>query len=182
MKPTGACEAEKEPNLFPQEEAGERRPRRDFFGALILLAVSSAFVVEALRHPFKGSAWAWYTSPGIFPLGTGVCLGVCSLIVAVRGFAGWRAERVAIGPIQWRAGLRQWGMGRFAAGAAMIVVFLSLLGKVNFYLLAALTIISFGTSFRSGSLSQALNASAIASTVVVVFLYIISRIFGIVFP
>jgi hypothetical protein len=73
-------------------------------------------------------------------------------------------------------------MGRFAAGAAMIVVFLSLLGKVNFYLLAALTIISFGTSFRSGSLSQALKASAIASTVVVVFLYIISRIFGIVFP
>jgi hypothetical protein len=182
VKSTGACEAEKEPNLFPQEEGGERRPRRDFFGALLLLALSSAFVAEALRHPFKGSAWEWYTSPTIFPLGTGMCLGVCSLIVAVRGFVGWRADQVAIGPIRWAAGLGEWGMVRFLAGATMIVAFLFLLGKVNFYLLAALTIMSFGTSFRSGSLSKALKASAIAATVVVVFLYIIGRIFGIVFP
>ena len=182
MKSTGACETEKEPNLLPPDQGGERRPRRDFFGALLLLALSSAFVAEAFRRPFTGGAWEWYTSPSIFPLGTSVCLGVCSLILAVRGFAGWRADKEAIGPIRWAAGLREWGMGRFLAGAAMIVIFLFLLGKVNFYLLAALTITSFGTIFRSGSLSKALQASAVASTVILVFLYIISRIFGIVFP
>jgi hypothetical protein len=104
------------------------------------------------------------------------------LIVAVRGFVGWRADKEAIGPIRWAAGLRQWGMGRFLAGAAMIVAFLFLLGKVNFHLLAALTIMSFGTIFRSGSMANALKVSAIASAVILVFLYIISRIFGIVFP
>jgi hypothetical protein len=182
VKSTGACEAQDAPVLLPPNQGGEPKPRRDFFGALLLLAISGAFVAEALRRPFTGSAWEWYTSPGIFPLGTGACLGVCSLIVAVRGFAGWRAEKETIGPIRWVEGLRQWGMARFVAGAAMIVVFLFLLGKLDFYLLAALTIMSFGTIFRSGPLPNALKASFIASSVILVFLYVISRIFGIVFP
>ena len=168
--------------LPPDAGGGERRPRRDFFGALFLLAISAAFTVQALRMPFKDASWEWYTAPNIFPLSMAVCLGLGALFVGVRGFVGWRADHQAIGPIRWVDGARDWGMGRFLAGAALILLLIFLLGKINFYILAPATIVVFAVVFRSDPLPRALKSSLIASLFIVAFLYIISTIFGIVFP
>ncbi|MCE5263153.1 MAG: hypothetical protein LLG97_06425 [Deltaproteobacteria bacterium] len=168
--------------LPPDAGGGKRRPRREFFGALFLMAISAAFIVEALRMPFKDPSWEWYTSPNIFPLSMAVCLGTCALFVACRGLIGWLANKEAIGPLRLVEGGREWGMGRFLAGATMIAVLIFLLGKINFYILAPSTIMVFGVVFRSHPLAKALKSSLIASAFILAFLYIISRIFGIVFP
>jgi hypothetical protein len=174
--------AEEEIPLPPDGGGGNRRPRRDFFGATFLLAVSSAFVVQALRMPFKDPSWEWYTAPNIFPLGMATCLGAGALFVAIRGLIGWRADRAAIGPMRWAESAREWGMGRFLAGAAMIAFLNFLLGKIDFYVLAPASIMVFGLVFRSDPLAKALKSSAIAAVFIVAFLFIISRVFGIVFP
>jgi hypothetical protein len=174
--------AEEEIPLPPDGGGGNRRPRRDFFGATFLLAVSSAFVVQALRMPFKDPSWEWYTAPNIFPLGMATCLGAGALFVAIRGLIGWRADRAAIGPMRWAESAREWGMGRFLAGAAMIAFLNFLLGKIDFYVLAPAAIMVFGLVFRSDPLAKALKSSAIAAVFIVAFLFIISRVFGIVFP
>ena len=138
--------AEEEIPLPPDGGGGNRRPRRDFFGATFLLAVSSAFMVQALRMPFKDPSWEWYTAPNIFPLGMATCLGAGALFVAIRGLIGWRADRAAIGPMRWAESAREWGMGRFLAGAAMIAFLNFLLGKIDFYVLAP----GFDHGFRPG--------------------------------
>jgi hypothetical protein len=174
--------AEEEIPLPPDGGGGNRRPRRDFFGATFLLTVSSAFVVQALRMPFKDPSWEWYTAPNIFPLGMATCLGAGALFVAIRGLIGWRADRAAIGPMRWAESAREWGMGRFLAGAAMIAFLNFLLGKIDFYVLAPASIMVFGLVFRSDPLAKAFKSSAIAAVFIVAFLFIISRVFGIVFP
>lgn len=168
--------------LPPDAGGGERRPRREFFGALFLLAISAAFIVQALRMPFTDPSWQWYTAPNIFPLSMAVLLGASALFVAIRGFIGWRANQASIAPIRWVEGARAWGMGRFVAGAALIVVLIFLLGKINFYLLAPGAIMVFGLVFRSDPLAKALKSALIAAAFIVAFLYLISAVFGIVFP
>jgi hypothetical protein len=111
-----------------------------------------------------------------------VCLGAAALFVAVRGFVGWRANATTIGPIRWAESAREWGLRRFLAGAAMIAGLIWLLGKIDFYLLAPASIIVFGLTFRSDPLAKALKASLIAAVCIVAFLFIISKVFGIVFP
>jgi len=73
-------------------------------------------------------------------------------------------------------------MRRFLAGAAMIAFLIFLLGKINFYLLAPGSIMVFGLVFRSDPLAKAAKSSMIAAVFIVSFLFIISRVFGIVFP
>ncbi|MBV5333261.1 hypothetical protein JZU54_06945 [bacterium] len=176
-------QAEEETILLPPDAGGgERRPRRDFLGALFLLAISAAFTVQALRMPFTDPSWQWYTSPNIFPLSMAVCLGLGALFVGVRGFVGWRAKHQAIGPIRWAEGARDWGMGRFLVGAVLILLLIFVLGKINFYVLAPATIMVFGLVFRSDPLAKALKSSLIASAFILAFLYLISMVFGIVFP
>lgn len=176
-------QAEEEPILLPPDSGGgERRPRRDFFGALFLLAISAAFIVQALLMPFTDPSWEWYTSPNIFPLSMAVCLGASTLFVACRGLIGWQVNKEAIGLLRLVEGAREWGMGRFLAGAFLIAVLIFLLGKINFYVLAPATIMVFGVVFRSDPLAKALKSSLIASAFILAFLYIISKIFGIVFP
>jgi hypothetical protein len=175
--------AEEEHILLPPVDGDEKRtPRRDFFGALVLLAIAAVFIVQALRMPFSDPSWEWYTAPNIFPLCMAVCLGAAALFVAVRGFVGWRANATTIGPIRWAESAREWGLRRFLAGAAMIAGLIWLLGKIDFYLLAPASIIVFGLTFRSDPLAKALKASLIAAVCIVAFLFIISKVFGIVFP
>lgn len=168
--------------LPPSDGGGGRRSRREFFGALFLLAISAAFIVQALRMPFTDPSWEWYTSPNIFPLSMAVCLAAGALFVACRGLISWLANNETIGPLRWAKSAREWGMGRFLAGATLIALLIFLLGKINFYLLAPATIMVFGVVFRSDPLAKALKSSLIASAFILAFLYIVSRIFGIVFP
>jgi hypothetical protein len=176
-------QAEEESVLLPPDAGGgERRARREFFGALFLMAISAAFIVQALRMPFTDPSWEWYTSPNIFPLSMAVCLAASTLFVACRGLIGWLANKEAIGSLRWVEGGREWGMGRFLAGATLIAVLIFLLGKINFYVLAPATIMVFGVVFRSDPLAKALKSSLTASAFILAFLYIISKIFGIVFP
>jgi hypothetical protein len=178
-----AVEAEKGHALLSPREGGEtRRPRRDFFGAIVFVAIAAFFVVQSLRMPFRDAAWQWYTAPNIFPLAMSACLGAAALFVAVRGFLGWRAQKDAIGPIHWAASARQWALGRFIAGAAMIAALISLLGRIDFYLLAPASILVIGVAFRSDPLPKASKSSLIAAVFVVALLYVISKVFGIVFP
>ena len=175
--------AEEESALLPPDGGGGKwRPRREFFGALFLLVIAGAFIVQAVRMPFKDPSWEWYTAPNIFPLGMAVCLALCALFVAVRGFAGWRRDKDTIAPIRWGDDAREWGMARFVGGALMIAALVYLLGKVNFYLLAPASIIVFGVVFRSDPLARALKSAVIAALFIAAFLYAISSIFGIVFP
>jgi hypothetical protein len=168
--------------LPPDGGGDKQQPRRDFFGALLLIAIAAAFVIQALRMPFKDPAWEWYTAPNIFPLAMALCLGLCALIVAVRGCVRWRANADAIGPLRLAASAREWGLARFLAGAVLIAVQIFLLGKVDFYVLAAASIIVFGIAFRSDPLAKALKSAVITALFVVAFLFLISKIFGIVFP
>ena len=175
--------AEEESVLLPPDGGGEkRRPRREFFGALFLLAIAGAFIVQALRMPFKDPSWEWYTAPNIFPLAMAICLALCALFVGVRGFVGWQRDKAAIGPIRWVEGAREWGIGRFVGGALMIALLITLLGKVDFYLLAPGSIVVFGLVFRSDPWRKAIRSSLTAAAFIVAFLYLISSIFGIVFP
>jgi hypothetical protein len=175
--------ADEESVLLPPDGGGGKRlPRREFFGALFLMAIASAFIIQALRMPFKDPSWEWYTAPNIFPLAMAACLAFCALFVGMRGFAGWRRDHDRIRPIRWVEDARAWGMGRFVAATLMIALLVYLLGKVNFYLLAPASIVVFGLAFRSDPLPKTLKSAVIAAAFVAAFLYMISRIFGIVFP
>jgi hypothetical protein len=155
----------------------------DFLGALLLIAVSIAFALAALRIPFQSSSWVWYTSPGIFALVMAICLGGCSLFVAYRGFRGWlRNRKEVVQPIGWGERLRLWGMGRFLGSVAIILVYILLLGKVPFLVASVGLILTLGTVFREGSLWDAFRPAIIASAVVVFVVYAIRKIFGIMFP
>jgi hypothetical protein len=73
-------------------------------------------------------------------------------------------------------------MGRFLASAAIIFVYILLLGRLPFLLLSVLLILILGTAFREGRFLDALRPAIIAALVVVGFSYVIMNIFGIVFP
>lgn len=178
-----AEKAEEGPILLPPADGGDtRQPRRDFFGALVLVAIAAAFIVQSLRMPFKDPSWDWYTAPNIFPLAMGICLGAAASFVVIRGFVSWRANVNTIGSVQWSEAAREWGVGRFVAAAVMIAGLIFLLGKINFYLLAPGSIMVFGLTFRSDPLAKAFKSSLIAAVFIVTFLFAISKIFGIVFP
>ena len=176
------------PDKSRQEEGAapppetERADGRDFLGGLLLFIVSIAFGAASLQIPFKSQSWEWYTSPGIFALAMAVCLGGCSLVVGVRGLRGWLKKRHRAGPLRWREGLRAWGMGRFLASAAIILVYVLLLGRLPFLLLSVALILVLGTAFREGRFLDALRPAVIAALAVAGFSYVIMSIFGIVFP
>jgi|PlaIllAssembly_1097288.scaffolds.fasta_scaffold07362_3 hypothetical protein len=160
----------------------EPSPGRDFLGALLLLIVSFSFIVASLQIPFQNPEWKWYTSPGIFALTMAVCLGGCSLVVGYRGLRGWVKKRPANRSGSWLEGLRSWGMGRFLASVAIILVYLILLGRVPFLLASVGLILIFGTVFREGRFLDGLRPASIAALVVVIFSYTIMKVFGIIFP
>ena len=173
--------AEGDSGLFPPD-GEKRRPRREFFGALFLAAIALAFIAQALRMPFKDPSWEWYTAPNIFPLAMAVGLGACAAFVAVRGLLEWRADPAAVGPLNLADSARRWGIGRFLGGVVLIGLLIFLLGKVSFYLLAPGSILVFGLVFRSDPWRKAIRSSLTAAAFIVAFLYLISSIFGIVFP
>lgn len=155
----------------------------DFLGALLLIAVSVAFAFAALRIPFQSSSWVWYTSPGIFALAMAICLGGCSLFVAYRGFRGWRKNRQeVVQSMGWGDKLRIWGMRRFLGSVAIILVYILILGKVPFMVASVGLILTLGTVFREGRFWDAFRPAIIASAVVVVVAYAITKIFGIMLP
>ncbi len=155
---------------------------RDFLGGLLLLVVSLAFGIAALRMPFRSESWEWYTSPGIFALALAVCLGGCSLAIGCRGLRGWWATRGRSAPPDWRGGLRDWGMGRFLAAVGIIGVYLILLGRVPFLLASGGLILVFGTLFREGNFLGGLRPAIIAAAIIMMFSYGIMKIFGVVYP
>jgi len=73
-------------------------------------------------------------------------------------------------------------MGRFLAAAAIILVYILLLGKVPFLVASVCLILILGTGFREGRFLDALRPSVIAALVVVVVALVISKVFGIMFP
>ena len=163
--------------------ASERSDRRDFIGALLLLSVSAAFAFAALRIPFRNpGSWEWYTSPGIFALAMAICLGACSLVVGYRGLCGWLKKRDTQESLNWKEEIHRWGMGRFLASVAIVLVYLLLLGRVNFFVASVGLILVFGTVFRGGKFFEGLRPAIIAAFVVVIFSYVIMKVFGIVFP
>jgi hypothetical protein len=177
-----AEETHQEEGGFAPPSETERSHRRDFIGAFLLFVVSVAFAIASLRIPFQTSSWVWYTSPGLFALSMAIFLGLCSVAVGYRGLRGWLRERHTLEPVRWGEGLRLWGMGRFLASVAIILVYLALLGRVPFLLASVGLILTFGTVFREGRLWDALRPAIIAALVVVVFSFVIMKVFGITFP
>ena len=173
-------------NSLPEEgdapPPAARSHPRDFFGGLLLVAVSVAFGAASLRMPFKNESWEWYTSPSIFALAMAVCLGGCSLAVGCRGLRGFLADRGHGPRPDWRGGLRAWGMGRFLAAVALIGAYLVLLGRVPFLLASAGLILVFGTLFRDGDFVGGVRPAIIAAGIISLFSYGIMTIFGVFFP
>jgi hypothetical protein len=159
-----------------------RSDLRDFLGGLLLSVVSALFAVVSLRMPFRSESWEWYTSPSIFPLAMAVCLGVCGLVIGSRGLRECLAHRGQRARLDWRQGLRDWGMGRFLAAVGIIGLYLILLGRVPFLLASAGLILIFGTLFREGDFVGGLRPSIIAAAIIAAFSYGIMTIFGVVFP
>ena len=168
--------------LPPDAGGGARRPRREFFGALFLLALAAAFIVQALGMPFKDTSWEWYTAPNIFPLCMAAGLGLSAVFVALRSLLEWRAHVGSIPPLRLVESARAWGMHRFLGGAFLIGVLIFLLGKIDFYVLAPGAVLVFGLLFRSDPWQKAARSAAVAAIFIVVFLFVISTVFGIVFP
>jgi len=164
----------------PPEDPG--RNLKDFFGALALLTLSIAFAIASLRIPFQTSNWVWYTSPGIFALAMAIFLGGCSVFVACREIRRWRRSRHQAKSIPWGEGLRLWGINRFLPAAAIILVYIFLLGKLPFLVDSVSLILILGIVFREGRFPDALRSSVIASLVVVVITLVIAKVFGISFP
>ncbi len=177
-----------EARVFGNQEEGSAPPPdsraglRDLLGALLLLTMSGIFIVASFMTPFTGLQWVWYSSPTIFALTMALCLGGCSLVVARRGLAQWRASRATAPPLRWREELRAWGMPRFLIAAALILVYLVLLGRIPFLIASCGLIIVFGTAFREDSWIKGLRPSIIAAVCVVGFSMLIMKVFGIVFP
>ena len=164
----------------PSEDPG--RNLKDFFGALVLFTLSITFAIASLRIPFQTSNWVWYTSPGIFALAMAIFLGGCSLFVAFREIRRWLRNRHKAEPISWGERLRVWGMSRFLVAAAIILVYIFLLGKLPFLVASVGLILTLGTVFREGRFLDALRPSVIAALVVVIIALVISKVFGISFP
>ncbi len=169
-----------EGQVLPPEEPG--RSLKDFFGALLLLTLSIVFAIASLRIPFQTSNWVWYTSPGIFALAMAIFLGGCSLFVAHREFRRWRKARHRGESSPWGERLRSWGIKRFLAAVAVILVYIFLLGKLPFLVVSVGLILTLGTTFREGRFLDALRPSLIAAVVVVAIAFVISKVFGISFP
>ena len=161
---------------------GPGRNLKDFFGALVLVTVSIAFAIASLRIPFQTSNWVWYTSPGIFALAMAIFLGGCSLFVACREFRCWLRNRHQAESIPWGEGLRLWGMTRFLAAVAIILLYIFLLGKLPFLVDSVSLILTLGIVFREGRFQDALRSSIIAALVIVVITFVIAEVFGISFP
>jgi hypothetical protein len=155
---------------------------KNVLGAFLLIVLSIAFAIAALRIPFQTSNWVWYTSPGIFALVMAICLGTCSAYVAVREFRLWQETRIEAGPIGWGKRLRQWGIGRFLGASAIILIYILLLGRIPFLVASAALVLTLGTVFREGRFRDALRPSIIAVLVVIAVAVVISKIFGIMFP
>ena len=164
----------------PPEDPG--RNLKEFFGALALLTLSIAFAVASLRIPFQTSNWVWYTSPGIFALVMAILLGGSSVFVAGREIRRWQRTRHRAKSIPWGERLRLWGITRFLAAAAIILVYIFLLGKLPFLVDSVCLILTLGIVFREGRFRDALRSSVIASLVVVVITLVIAKVFGISFP
>jgi hypothetical protein len=162
--------------------APQRSDLKDLLGALLLLTVSVTFAVASSRMPFTSQSWEWYTAPGIFALSMAVCLGLCSLAVAVRGLRGWLKRREARPEAGWHAALRDWGIGRFLGSVAVIIGYLFLLGKIPFLLASAALIVVFGAGFRGRDFRTGLRPSLIAAIIIAAFSYVIMKVFGILFP
>jgi hypothetical protein len=164
----------------PPEDPG--RNLKEFFGALVLISLSIAFAIASLRIPFQTSNWVWYTSPGIFALAMAIFLGACSSFVAHREFRRWLHNRHKAESLPWGERLRLWGMGRFLAAVAIILLYIFLLGKLPFLAASVGLILTLGIVFREGRFLDAVRPSIIAALVVVVIALVISKVFGISFP
>ena len=164
----------------PPEDPG--RNLKDFFGALALLTLSIGFAIASLRIPFQTANWVWYTSPGIFALVMAILLGGSSLFVACREIRRWHRSRHQVKSIPWGEALRLWGMTRFLAAAAIILVYILLLGKLPFLVDSVSLILTLGLIFREERFLDALRSSIVAALVVVVITFVIARVFGISFP
>jgi len=162
------------------EDSG--RNLKDFFGALLIFAVSIAFAIASLRIPFQTSNWVWYTSPGIFALAMAIFMGGCSFFVACREIRRWLRNRQRAESIPWGERLRFWGMKRFLTAVAIILVYIFLLGKVPFLVASVGLILTLGIGFREGRFLDALRPSVIAAVVVIAIALLISKVFGIFFP
>lgn len=78
--------------------------------------------------------------------------------------------------------MKEWGAKNFLIGTGIIILYLLLLGKANFFLLSAAEVLAFGIIFRQGTIFEALKLSGITAIIIIAILYLIGLVFGIVFP
>jgi len=168
--------------LPPEGESSEIDPRKEIVGSILLIIVGLIFVIKAFEVPFNSNLWVAYSSPTIFPLIMALFLVITSSSVLIRSIKRWSAQKAILPEIKIVQSMKEWGAKNFLIGTGIIILYLLLLGKVNFFLLSAAEVLAFGIIFRQGKISEALKLSGITAIIIIAILYIIGLVFGIVFP
>lgn len=148
-----------------------QQQKANFLSALALLAVSAAFILEALRMPRYSQGL--YAAPGFPPFAFGILLGLMALILLVRTMlqGGWKFR---LNADHLRRVTASKAVRRVSVMGAFIAAFVVLFGKVPFLILSFAFL--FGTIwyFKGARLWVNAIVSAIATAAV-------WYVFGVVF-
>jgi len=138
---------------------------RDFWGALVLIALSVFFLTKTFEIPLWGenragvSGGDWYNSAAIVPLfifGSMLVLSIVLLITAIRAGGGARAfSQIGLG---WNRAEAL----RFATIGAMLLAYIGgLVPRVDFILCSGLLITALIYGFYGGHMLRAVTAATV---------------------
>ena len=141
------------PALLPHEEP--LPPRVDLWIAMVFFALGAAIIAISLQMPtYREQLGEIYTAPGLVPTVHGAIVILLSLWLGQRSIARGAMRRGASIPTPKREG---YSNARLAIAAALCLVFTTgLIGRMPFWLAAAIFVSGFITLFEwRGNLSRA---------------------------
>ncbi|WP_417269354.1 hypothetical protein [Celeribacter sp.] len=125
---------------------------RDFWSALVLIALSLFFLAKTLELPLGTqtgggvSSAGWYTSAAIVPLGifgSMLCLSIILLVISIR--SGGAAHALSAAGVDWQGS----EVLRFLAVAVMLLAYIvGLVPRVDFILVSGLLITALISGFH----------------------------------
>jgi putative tricarboxylic transport membrane protein len=155
-------------------------PRTDLIVAAVFLAFAVAVLAAAASMPtFTDQGTPLYVAPGVVPAFHAIVLAILSIILAVRAILRGALHPVSVGaPAQ--------NLARIGLAAALALVFaVGLVGRLPFWLAAALFIFAFimAFEFRGGQLPRkATIAAAIGCATGIGISLLFERVFLIRMP
>ena len=133
------------PSLMPHEEPSP--PRYDLWTAAVFFCVGVAIIWLAWMMPtYREQQGQIYTAPGVVPALHGIVITGLSIWLGLRAIMRGALHAAPAGPRQPREG---YSNARLFLAAAMCLVFaVGLVGRLPFWLAAAMFVFSFTTLFE----------------------------------